>query len=365
MSSCEAIGRVTEVKCRVAVSAESVANDWLFNFSASYTGGGYKRLRAFAEVLERKGGASFIVHPRCAHLATEYPANRYFVVWQSRIERLLDDASYLESVVNAVGKTTLYYAYGVPIYHRCAEVNWFHLSNALPLALRDIPTTTFEWCKMQFLGKRIRRYLVNADVISAESGFALGLLDGGQLSKRVVSVNGGDDVLAAVRATNSIPASDFATAVGTYRYKALDDTLRIFASLRRYDESLRLRIIGEINDVARRVGRDPSVDLMGSISPQEVLACLGSSRYYISMSRIENSSNATLEGVCLAQKSILSDIAPHRELLRNWAFDKVRIPAVKVPVLKVERPPLAAVDLRTWESVVDDIEKHVRGFANA
>ena len=36
--------------------------NFLFNFSSSYSGGGLKRLLAFSEWFNKNGGANFIVH---------------------------------------------------------------------------------------------------------------------------------------------------------------------------------------------------------------------------------------------------------------------------------------------------------------
>jgi hypothetical protein len=71
----------------------SVQHRLLFNFAASYSTGGYKRLYEYARWFDRNGGAWFVIHPRCTHLITEFPNNRCFVARQSQIERLYNDCA--------------------------------------------------------------------------------------------------------------------------------------------------------------------------------------------------------------------------------------------------------------------------------
>src|SRR6202022_3245608 len=109
----------------------NVRNKFLFNFSASYSTGGFKRLYEYARWFNADGGAWFVIHPRCADLVKEFPNIRFFVPRQSRIERLYDDCGYLRAIAQQIGRPELYYSYGVPLYFRFGKINWFHLSSVL------------------------------------------------------------------------------------------------------------------------------------------------------------------------------------------------------------------------------------------
>src|SRR3954452_5088953 len=104
----------------------AIANRFLMNFAASYSGGGYKRLYAYASWFNRRGGAWFAIHPNCRPLIQEFPNNHYFPVQRSHLIRLIDDWSYLHGIGTAIGRPALYYAYGIPLYVPFGRVNWFH-----------------------------------------------------------------------------------------------------------------------------------------------------------------------------------------------------------------------------------------------
>src|SRR3982074_1710058 len=97
---------------------------FVFNFSASYSGGGYKRLYHYAKWFNENGGAWFVINPRCAALKTELPNNGYFIASQSRAQRVFSDCAYLCAIEKEIGKPEFYYSYGVPLYYRFGDVNW-------------------------------------------------------------------------------------------------------------------------------------------------------------------------------------------------------------------------------------------------
>src|SRR5712671_8230609 len=101
-----------------------IENRFLLNFAASYSEGGYKRLEAYARWFNSRGGAWFAIHPRCSHLITHFPNNRYFPVAGSRLARLFDDWGDLQAIGKTIGRPELYYSYGIPLYLRFGRVNW-------------------------------------------------------------------------------------------------------------------------------------------------------------------------------------------------------------------------------------------------
>jgi glycosyltransferase involved in cell wall biosynthesis len=329
-----------------------VENRFLFNFAASYSAGGYKRLHEYAKWFNGAGGAWFAVHPNCSALATEFPNNRFFILKQSRVRRLFDDCGYLPAIGREIGQPDLYYSYGMPVYFRFGKVNWFHLSNVLPLAARGIPLSLYDRLRLGSLGRRISRAFANADVISAESNFSLGLIDDGRPGRLFLSVNGSDDELAYIHERSIEQKDDLATVIGTYSHKALRDSLRVFQMLRGRCDRLKLMVIGDAREVPRELHGTPNVIVRGVLTRPEVISCLRAARYYISTTLIENSYNAASEGIFTADESYISDIGPHRELLAGMHFDEVSIPDLDRRLLHVKRDELSNTNLKTWDTVI-------------
>lgn len=330
-------------------------NRFLFNFAVSYSGGGHKRLYEYAKWFNGNGGAWFVVHPRCEYLAKEFPNNHFFVVCQTRWQRLFNDCGYLGAIKQELGQPDLYYSYGIPIYARFGRINWFHLSNVLPLALKNVPINLFDRLKLGYLGWRIRRSFKNADVISAESKYSLGVIGSGQGDKLFLSVNGADDELAYVASDTSFSKANFATVVGTYKYKALVHALLVFELLKKSNPELKLRVIGDDTTLPATLRHREDVLIMGLMSRSEVIGCLRESRYYISMTYIENSYNAASEGVFLAEESYISDIGPHQELLEHTKFSRMDVPGVGRSMLHVKRDEISGANLWAWADVVSEM----------
>lgn len=328
----------------------------LFNFSASPAGGGLKRLREFSRWCNAHGGAHFIIHESCMNLATSFPNNRYHCVTHSRFRRLFDDKKYLEPILKTVGDLDLYYAYGIPVYRRAARVNWFHLSNVIPFNVRRIPLPLIDYLKQPVLAWRYRRNLQNADIVSAESRASLRYLESAGPAHLVVSVNGSDDELSYhAKRAHQPETTDTAVVVGTYKYKAISDSWRIFQSLQSTRPNLKLTLIGVAQQVPREVREASGVTLTGVLPRSEVIRHLARASHYISTTTLENSYNAASEGVFLARESWVSDIPVHRELLEDETYGLVNFPGVRRSVLHVRRDSITTRQLRSWDQVISDV----------
>jgi hypothetical protein len=212
-----------------------------------------------------------------------------------------------------------------------------------------------------YLGWRIKQSYHNAEVISAESAYSLSLIDRNQSEKLFLSLNGADDEIEHLRTGRIQPKENTAVVIGTYTYKALGDSHRIFDMLRRGNSGLKLLIIGNKATIPVNVLRDPSVIATGVLPRSDVMARLRSCAYFITTSRAENSYNAASEGIFFTDESFISDIGPHRELLRGMPFDEVTIPGMRSVVLHVKRHALSAANLKSWDQVVNDMISHFRG----
>ena len=330
-------------------------NPFLFNFAVSYSGGGHKRLYEYAKWFNVNGGAWFVVHPNCDYLVSEFPNNKFFFARQSWWQRLFSDCAYLELIKQEVGEPDLYYSYGIPIYTRVGKINWFHLSNVLPLVLHNVPISLVDWLKFAFLGWRFKRNFANAEVISAESQYSLGLISGDHNDKLFLSVNGGDDELAQTVINTGHAKANFATVVGTYKYKAVDHALVVFEMLKKENPQLKLRLIGSEEALPDRLRLREDVLVMGLLKRSEVIDCLRTSKFYISMTYIENSYNAASEGVFLADESYISDIGPHQELLAGINFRRIAFQSIGRNILHINRHDISACNLKSWNNVVSDM----------
>jgi glycosyltransferase involved in cell wall biosynthesis len=334
----------------------NMVNKYLFNFSASYSGGGLKRLYEYAKWFDGNGGAWFVIHENCRHLRPQFSRNRFFVVKQSNLGRLLNDCAYLKQITAEIGVPQLYYSYGIPIYSRTGAVNWFHLSNVLPLHHRNIPLPLILLLTQKYLGTRIEGNLEHADIISAESSYSLGFIDAKRHKTLVVSVNGSDDELMQIKAGGAPHTQSIAVVVGTNSHKALDDSMAVFEALRSSDPALKLHVIGDEKYIPRALLRaflsNPQIIIRGILPRPDVVSCLRQAKYYLSTTLIENSYNAASEGIFLAEESYISDIGPHRELLANERFDEVPVPGLRRRMLHVTRSGLKGVNLKTWDTVI-------------
>lgn len=337
----------------------------LFNFSASYSGGGYKRLFNYARWFDSHGGAVFIIHPKCAVLLSQFPHNRYVVVNANWWYRFWDDRGYLKEVLREFPQPTLYYAYGIPMYSRVAAVNWFHLSNALPVIREHVPMGWVERIKFKLLGRRIRSGLSNAEVIAAESQSSLDLLGREHGDRLFMSSNGFDDGLTSLGQRPTAKRDNIAIIIGTYRYKALGDALLVFDMLRSRNPLLRLRVFGPADLVPRCIRQRADVELAGTQAPVKVIESLKSARFYISTSRIENSSNADLEGAFLAEETWLSDIPPHREMISESNFDLFKLDGVDLPLLRVRGEELQTKALKSWQDVIEEMLARISSNLNS
>jgi glycosyltransferase involved in cell wall biosynthesis len=325
---------------------------FLFNFAASYSEGGYKRLHEYARWFDRNGGAWFAIHPRCERLRSEFPGNRYFEVSQSHFKRLYDDCSYLDEIGQVTGRPELYYAYGIPLYRRFGRINWFHLQNALTVGAHQVPLSMFHRLKFRFLGSRFRRGFAFADVISAESQYSLGLFEVAAAGRKFLSVNGNDDELARLAAGGLPPAQEIATAVGTLSYKALGESFRIFQTLRERRPNLQLQVIGDAKPVPGWLRRRSEVILHGRLEQPAVIDMLRRSRFYIASTYVENSYNGAAEGAFLAQESFISDIPPHHELLQGETCELTRFAGLDRPFFHLHRDALKGTSLKSWHTII-------------
>ena len=329
---------------------------FLFNFSASYSGGGLKRLVGYSQWFNENGGALFIVNYRLKGIENAFPANKFYFLKQSTFTRVINLSKQLDEIIVNTGPVDFYYSYGIPLQGKIGRVNWFHLSNVLPLKNRNYGIPLKRRFEFQILGFLIRYSLRHADIISAESLSSLELFKKKLQPKLKLSVNGSDDEIDEFQrrliSGSATEPNNIAVTVGTYYYKCIGDVYKIYLHLRESNPTLALIIVGEKDFISKSILKDPLVIAQGLLPHAEVSELLKHARYYLTSTIIENSYNAASEGVFLASESFLSDIGPHRELLKGMNFQKIDNIGTLLPILSVKSIDLNDRNLKSWQEVI-------------
>jgi glycosyltransferase involved in cell wall biosynthesis len=267
---------------------------------------------------------------------------------------VLNNQNFLVDIARQIGTDIdLYYSYGIPVPYKVGKVNWFHLSNVFPLiehsghGLHLLRSIEFKW-----LGVLIRRNYKNAEVLSAESNYSLTLFPSNLHHNLVVSPNGSDKEIKLFEQSIDLKINDIAVIVGTFFHKDLDNSYNIFLELQEKNSKLRLVIIGDRTAIPHKIKNDQRVDVIGVVPHDEVITLLSSAKFYINMSRVENSWNTASEGALLAQESFISDIEPHIELLDIIVREKY---VHNNSALHFEKKSLTPKELPTWSDIIEDM----------
>lgn len=327
-------------------------NRYLFNFSVSPIGGGYKRTLEFVKAANNIGGCYFILHPVCKNFKIMYPNNKYFFISQNKISRLFFDTIYLYKILDEIGELELYYSYGIPIYKKIAKINWFHLSNVLPFYYNKMELAMLEKLKMLILLNKIKKNLNNTEIVSAESNFSLNILK--KISSNLnlfLSPNGNDDEIDNFN--KSMLKENIAIILGTYKYKSLDISFKVFQDIQKKNPNVKLLIIGNKDHIPLYIKNSNNVQCLGLLNRQDVLKYLKLCKYYITTTKLENSYNAAAEGAYFADESFISNIEPHIELFQNIEYNLISIDNFNL--IHVEKNKLNINNLFKWNYLFDQI----------
>lgn len=330
---------------------------YIFNFSRSYSGGGLKRLLAFSKYFNENGGSNFIVNSKVKPHMEDFLNNKYFYINSNILKKINSDKKYLLNLVKSIDNIDLYYSYGIPIAFKIGKINWFHLSNVLPLVpLNERSKYNFSMYRLielTFLGYIIKRKFSNADILSAESDYSLTLFPINSKQKHVKSPNGSDNEIKLFGSGNP-SKKNIAVVVGTAPYKDLTKSYSIFLKLNKKNPELRLVIFGSASTIPSDIQKDKNVDIKNTASNKEVLDVLSSAKFYINTSKIENSWNAASEGVLLADESFISNILPHVELLK--IFGGAQYQSNK-EILHLKNEDVSPTELPVWRDIIQDMIK--------
>lgn len=303
---------------------------WLFNFSSSSVGGGLLRTLETVKWFDNNSGAYFILNNKIKSDVFIYnKKNKYFFISDNKIKRIFFEGSYIPKIVEEIGQPDVYFSYGIPVFNNIGKINWFHISNALTITTNKISLRLETRIKMLILKKRIVRSLNFIDIVTGESEFSIKLLEK-EASKRNLKCyydilpNGYDkSLINKILSQKKNKIDKYAVTVGTYKYKKIGITHKLFNQIRELNNLRKLIIVGPARNLPRSVVKDRSVEIKPSLSREDLLNLLYNAEYYISASQIENSSNAALEALLLCDKIVLSNIPSHNEMLRSFKTKKI------------------------------------------
>lgn len=328
-------------------------HNYLFNFSASYIGGGHKRMIEFVKYFNHLGGAIFILNSNSYIEVLSYTNNKYYFIKNNNLKRLLFGESYINKIISVHSNIDFYYSYGIPVEKRIGKLNWLHISNILPLSQDNIKFSIYSKFKNKYLGYLIKKSFNKVNYISAESKFSLSLVDSKFKDKLVLSVNGADDELLEFN-TNFIK-EEIAIVIGTLGYKAINESFLVFKFLQKTNKNLKLYIIGNDKFIPNYITENNDVITTGLIDRSTVIQYLKKAKYYISNTKIENSYNAASEGIFFAEESFISNIPVHLELLNNSPFNHIKIEGCSNSMLNIKKHNLSIGILVNWSEVISDV----------
>ena len=314
---------------------------WLFNFSSSTVGGGLIRILETIKWFDSNNGSYFIVNYRIKDLVSKYNKNnKYFFVSDNKFKRLLSDGYYIPRIIDEIGIPDVYFSYGIPVFKEIGRINWFHISNALTLKTDKISLPLKTLIQMMILKKRIIKSIRYTDIATGESEFSINLLKQ-EAGKRNFKCH--YDVLPNGYNNKSINEIvnkkrelllKYAVSIGTYKYKKIEVALELFHHIKEANNLKKFIIVGSASNIPRSVINDKFVEIVPSMSRENLLNLLYNAEYYISTSQIENSSNAVLEALLLSKNIILSNIPSHNEMLRNFKTKTITLNNIEFHTLK-------------------------------
>ena len=286
--------------------------DILFDFSSSPTGGGLRRLEAYAEYFSQLPlKIHFFIHEAASNRDRIQQLVPTTLVHKTDVSKVWLNKDYLGNY--GVSAKWLF-SYGIPTKRGFAKQNWLHISNVLPFFFAQATVDPSIYVKMFFLRHQFKSNFRNNDIISAESDFSI---------KMYIDVTGWQGETMLLR--NGILKGDsdlnhkqsYAIAIGTHSYKRIDLTYEVFKELKEALGLSKLLIIGDSKRIPLNIRTAADVDAKDFLHEGALHSSLKAASYFISTSEVENSSCAVLEGLQFTEKAILSDIPSHKEMLRN------------------------------------------------
>ena len=338
----------------------------LFDFSVSNQTGAFQRIQATLEFYENLNGQFFILNSNLKN-KIEPQKNNVIEFFDPKIKhRLMQNTGYIDVFIKKYGQPDIFFSYGIPDIKKIGVVNWFHISNALSLNTSNITISLFLKLKMIFFRKRIKKSIPFLDVVSGESDATLKLFHhvfGKKNHITNVKLSNGfkSDELNELSSIKNKTDDNYVVAIGIQSYKSINAAYKVFLHLKKERKNINKLILiaspfDNLNDkslVSDHVRKDVNVVLLAPTKRLEVLKLLKGAKIFISMSQIENSSNALLEASLFCSELIVSDIPSHREFLsENCYFDEITLPITKMTLLNARKGIKDKSVLKSWNKCI-------------
>ncbi len=294
--------------------------DIIFDFSASPIGGGLLRLKEYIRFFNTHNtNVLFLVHPGVPVELYENSNCKIVVFPRNQIKRVFFDHVFLKKYT---GEAHCFFSYGIPIYKRLADVNWMHLSNALPFGYKKCTLSQKQKLKNYVLLSKFKQLDKSIEFISGESQSTIDLFSESieSASKKIILHNGFNTDL--IKYSETSKKINIALTVGGESYKRLDLVYKCFEYLNKKKQTSELWIKADKNMIPDWIKRKENVRIIGYLPYEELLDLYKKSAYYISMSEIENSSNAVLEALHCGCTVMLSRIPSHLEMFSDAITDQ-------------------------------------------
>lgn len=339
----------------------------LFDFSVSNQTGAFQRIKATLEFYDNLNGQFFILNSNLKNKIKTQNNNTIEFFNPQIKHRLMQNTEYIDAFIEKHGQPDIFFSYGIPVIRKIGVVNWFHISNALSLSISNITIPLSLKLKMIFFRKRIKKSIPFLDIVSGESDSTLKLFQQVFRKKNhITKVKLGNgfnidefNLLSSIK--KDLLEDSYAVAIGIQSYKRIDKAYKIFLDLQKERKNLKKFILiaspfDNLNDkrlVSDKVRKDKSIILIAPSKRQDVIGLLKGAQVFISMSQIENSSNALLEALLFCNELIVSDIPSHREFLsENCNFQEITLPAAKKNLLNARQGINDRSELKSWNECI-------------
>ena len=190
----------------------------------------------------------------------------FFIV--NKFKRFINDGYFLRQIIKLIKKPSSYFSYCIPVYSNIIMTNWFYVSNLIPAAPKFSRLALFSILQMHLLAYRIKKTKVLRNGVDRE------VLKNRKVEKEKVAIT-----------------------VGTQKYKNLKSLYLLFIQLKERKTVEKLKIIGDLTKILRNIGKDTDVKVMGILDHEKAIYKLAKSKVYLSSSKIENSSIASLRSL--------------------------------------------------------------------
>ncbi len=294
--------------------------DIIFDFSASPSGGGLLRLLEYIRFFNNhNNNVLFLVHSKVPVELYKGSKCKIVVFERNPLKRIFFDHLFLKKYI---GQAYCFFSYGIPIYKRVAKKNWMHLSNALPFGYKKCSLSFKNRIKNYVLFSKFKNIDPGIEFISGESQSTIDLFSEfiESKAKKIVLYNGFDKSI--IINVNNSNRDNIALTVGGGSYKRLDLVYDCYLNIKKKNKIRELVIIADQKTVPDWIKKKQDVRIIDYLYHEELMKLYRNSEYYISMSEIENSSNAVLEALYCGCTVFLSKIPSHIEMFSGILNDQ-------------------------------------------